>query len=64
MRGLETVSLITKNKEISEKMKSSKVIEQCLFLYEKSNDDILEKLSVIEILKSWCENKNVLEVLG
>jgi len=24
----------------------------------------LEKLSVIEILKNWCENKNVLEVLG
>lgn len=33
-------------------------------LYEASSDDILEKLNVVEILKDWCENKNVRKVLG
>lgn len=64
LRGLEITKDITKNDLISELMKTKQIIDLSLFLYEKSQNDILEKLAIIEILKDWCENKNVLKTLG
>ena len=64
IRGFEITKDITKNDEISELMQNKGIIDLSLFLYEKSQNDILEKLAIIELLKEWCENKNVLKTLG
>ncbi len=64
MRGFEVIKNISANSQIAIILQSQSIIDLTLSLYEKSLNDVLEKLNVIELLKEWFENENVVEVLG
>lgn len=63
MRFFEFVKDLSHSKQIVETMESKGIIDYCLLLYEKSNQDLLEKLNVVEILKEWVQNKQIQQLL-